>query len=230
MPRYSTILFDADNTLLDFDRSEREALLDALRFVGVTPVEEMIPVYSRINVANWKKLEQGLITKSALRVARFSEFCEYYGLDVDVTALSDAYTRILATKSYLIDGALEVCRALKPHCRLYVITNGIASVQVGRFDPSPLYPLFEKAFISEEIGVEKPARAFFDAVEAQIPYFDARDTLVVGDSLTSDIQGGINAGIDTCWFNRKGEQIPADMPINYVISSLQDLPALILCQ
>lgn len=228
MARYSTILFDADNTLLDFDRSEREALFDALRFMGVKPRDEMIPVYSAINVAHWKKLERGEITKTELRSARFVKFFEQYGIKADAQRMADAYTEFLSTKSYLMEGALEVCEMLAKHCRLYVITNGIASVQVGRFDPSPLFPLFSGVFISEEIGVEKPARAFFDAVATGISDFDPADTLVVGDSLTSDIQGGINAGIDTCWFNRKDERAPSDMPITYTVNSLKDLPALIL--
>ena len=118
MVRYHTILFDADNTLLDFSRSEREALLDALRFMHITPREEMVTVYSRINGDVWKRLERGEITKAALRELRFAEFCRYFSLTADVSALATAYTDMLSQKSYLMDGALEVCQALARHCRL----------------------------------------------------------------------------------------------------------------
>lgn len=228
MPRYSTILFDADNTLLDFDRSEHEGILDAIRAMGITPSEDMVGVYSAINAAMWKKLERGEVTKAELRTGRFAQFCAHYGLEADPDKFADTYVHYLAQKSYLMEDAVEVCKALAPACRLYIITNGIAYVQEKRFNPSPLRPLFTDVFISEQIGVEKPSKVFFDTVAARIKDFSPADTLVVGDSLTSDIQGGINAGLDTCWLNRKGAVAPADMPITYTISTLRELLPLVL--
>ena len=225
--RYKTVLFDADNTLFDFYRAEREALLDALSFMGITPSEEMIGVYSRINDSYWKMLERGETTKEALRLQRFVSFCAHYGFNIDVPRLAVAYTDFLSTKSYLFEGVEEICRALAAHCRLYIITNGIASVQKGRFTPSPIFPYFEKCFISEELGFEKPRAQYFDAVRAAIPNFDPATTFVVGDSLTSDIKGGIAAGLDTCWYNRAGKEIP-DLPITYVIGDLAEVVPLIL--
>ena len=109
---------------------------------------------------------------------------------------------------------------------MYIITNGNKHVQQGRFNPSPLAKYFEKCYISEEVGFEKPDVRYFDAVMADIPDFDPATTLVVGDSLTSDIKGGINAGLDTCWYNPKGKAVPADLPVTYVIRDLAQLPAL----
>ena len=228
LARYTTLLFDADDTLLDFRRSEHEAILDAIGYMGIAPSEEMARVYSEINHAAWKRLERGEITKAELRTLRFSELCAYYGLSLDAEKFADAYISFLSKKSYLMEGALDVCRALAPHCRMYIITNGMAIVQEGRFDPSPLRPFFADVFISEKVGAEKPSPAFFDVVAARIPDFDARDTLVIGDSLTSDIKGGILAGIDTCWFNPKGAQAPADMPITYTVGALKDVVPLVL--
>ncbi len=227
-PRYTTVLFDADNTLLDFNRSEREALLDALRQMGVDPTEEMVSAYSAINLSFWKKLERGEITKGALREARFAEFCRRFSLSLSVPKLAVAYTDALCEKSYLLPGVEEVCRTLAPHVRLCIITNGLKSVQEGRFDSSPLKPLFSHVFISEELGFEKPHRAYFDAVAAALPDFDPARTLVVGDSLTSDIKGGINAGLDTCWFNPKGQQTPSDLAITYVIRRPEEVLPLVL--
>ena len=228
MARYTTLLFDADDTLLDFKRSEREAILDAIRQMGITPSEEMARVYSEINNSAWKRLERGEITKAELRTLRFSEFCAHYGFDLDPEAFAGAYITFLSQKSYLMEGALDLCRALAPHCRLYIITNGMAVVQEGRFDPSPLRPLFTDVFISERVGAEKPSVAFFDTVAAHISNFDPRDTLVIGDSLTSDIRGGIAAGLDTCWFNPKGVQPPADMQITYTVGALNEILPLVL--
>lgn len=228
MARYSTVLFDADQTLLDFKRSERAALIDALASMGVTPSEDMICGYSEINSATWKKLERGEITKNQLRTVRFRSFCQAYGLSLDVPLLADRYLDSLATQSFLMDGALEVCRTLAEYCRLYIITNGIAAVQHGRFDPSPLRPLFLDTFISDELGAEKPSPEFFKRVFARIPDFDPRTTLVVGDSLTSDMAGGIAVGLDTCWLNPSDKPKPADMPITYIIEKLEDVIPLVL--
>ena len=228
MVRYQTILFDADNTLLDFTRSEDAALRDALQGIGVHPDDRMVAAYSEINDAMWKKLERGETTKEALRTDRFREFCRVERIDTDVEALARSYTEHLSTKSFLVDGALETCRKLKPFCALYVVTNGIGFVQRGRFNPSPLAPLFCDAFISEEVGFEKPRREYFEAVAAKIPHFDPENTLIVGDSLSSDIAGGIAFGIDTCWYNAKGKPLPDGMKPTYIVTRLEDVVPLIL--
>jgi 2-haloacid dehalogenase len=226
--RYTMVLFDADNTLLDFNRSEREALVDALGGMGVVADEEMIRAYSEINLSFWKKLERGEISKSELRTARFAAFCEKFGLSLDVPRLAVSYTDSLATKSYLLPGTEALCRALAPHVRLCIITNGLKSVQEGRFDRCVLKPLFPYVFISEVLGAEKPDKAYFDAVAAALPDFDPAHTLVVGDSLTSDINGGIHAGLDTCWFNPSGKPVPDGMPITFVVTRPEEILPLVL--
>lgn len=225
---YRTLLFDADETLLDFPRSERAALCEALQRSGITPNSEMIEEYSRINSATWKRLERGEITKEALRIERFFEFCRYFGLQADVPRMAADYLASLATQSFLLEDALEVCRILTKCCDLYIITNGIADVQHGRLDRSPIRPFFKDIFISEELGAEKPNPAFFEAVASRIPNFEIADTLVVGDSLTSDMAGGIMAGLDTCWLNFKGKEKPSHLPITYVIGNLRDVIPLVL--
>jgi len=225
--KYTTILMDADNTLLDFTRSEHDAIAETLAHFGLPNDDATIAIYSEVNDAHWKMLERGEIEKKVLMWKRFEAFCARTGLEADPKALAADYLRTLSTKSYMIDGALEVCAALAQKCRMYVITNGDKRVQQGRLSPSPLAKHFGKCYISEEVGFEKPDVRYFDAVKADIPDFDPATTLVVGDSLTSDMKGGINAGLDTCWYNPKGKAVPADLPLTYVIRDLAELPALV---
>lgn len=225
--RYTTLLMDADNTLLDFTRSEHDAIAETFAHFGLPNDDATIAIYSEVNDAHWKMLERGEIEKKVLMWKRFEAFCARTGLEADPKALAADYLKTLSTKSYMIEGALEVCAELAKRCRMYIITNGDKRVQQGRFDPSPLAKYFEKCYISEEVGFEKPDIRYFDAVMQDIPEFDPATTLVVGDSLTSDIKGGINAGIDTCWYNPKGKPLPAEIPVTYVINDLADLPALV---
>ena len=228
MGRYKTVLFDADNTLFDFTLAEREAIALTMREFGIEPSEARIALYSSINDEMWKRLERGEITKEALRVARFSDFLKEIGVTADATTMADSYVAALSLQSHPIKGALELVGALKPHCRLYIVTNGIASVQHRRFAASVFKPYFDGLFISEEIGFEKPHAAFFEAVARAIPGFDAATTLMVGDSLTSDIAGGVAAGLDTCWYNPRGAENSRKLPITYTVSTIEEILPLVL--
>ncbi len=225
---YHIALIDADNTLLDFSRSEHDALCDCLRARGLPTNPEIIACYSAINDAYWKRLERGEVTREALCINRFADFFHNYGYAFDAKKMADDYMEALSTKSYLLPGALDFCQHLYGECRMFLITNGNARVQAGRFDPSPLFPLFENCFISQKIGYEKPHIEYFKAVMKEIPDFDPQDTIVVGDSLTSDIQGGINAGLDTCWFNPLRRPLPCNLPVTYVAESFSEIERIIL--
>ncbi len=223
MQKYKIVLFDADATLLDFKRSEHEAVIDVLEKFGLPVSDEIIAKYSEINEMHWKMLERGEIEKERLYAARWEMFCEHYGFKTDAQAMSDYYPKTLAEKSYLMPGSLEICKYLYGKYKMYIVTNGKKSVQDGRFNPSPLAPMFDGVFVSEEIGFEKPRREFFDAVAGKIDGFSPADAIIIGDSLTSDIAGGVAYGIDTCWFNPQGKPTPSDMNITYVINSLAEL-------
>lgn len=225
---YTTLLFDADNTLFDFTRSEHDALIQCLKTRGLAHDEETVALYSRINDGHWKKLERGETTRDALRVDRFADFFAAIGADCDASRMADDYMVALSEQHYLLPGAEELLKSLALSCRMYLITNGSTFIQTRRFIPSPVYPLLSGMFISEDMGVEKPSRAYFDAVTAAIPDFDPASTLVIGDSLTSDIQGGINAELDTCWYNPKGKPLPAGLPVTFVVSSFDELRRIIL--
>lgn len=224
MPRYEILLFDADNTLFDFSLAEEIALKEALETHGISATTKVVRLYSEINDALWKKLERGEIDKYRLRYERFETLCEQLKYDCDTRALADAYTDALGRQCVMIRGAEELCHTLSKTHRMYIVTNGIGTVQRSRFARSAIREDFLGLFISEEIGCEKPARAYFDRVFEQIPQFDRAKTLIIGDSLTSDIRGGVGAGIDTCWFNPKGQKCPhEDLKITYTITSLEEL-------
>ncbi len=225
---YTIALFDADNTLLDFSRSEREALSECLRRRGVEPTEAILSRYAHINDLHWKRLERGLTTRECLRTDRFAMLFGEFGLHFDPETMADDYITALATKSYPMAGAEELVRRLAGKCRLFIITNGTASVQNARFNRTAMAQFFEGVFISEDVGSSKPDKSFFDHVAAAIPHFDSRRTLVIGDSLSSDIQGGINAGLDTCFFDRCDVGRPDGMNITYVINKLDEVEPILL--
>lgn len=226
--KYDTILFDADGTLLDFEKSEREALIIACRAYGIELDDAMIKRYSKINDDLWKALEKGEVDKDTLRVLRFERFGKSEGFEVDFDALSFEYTDRLSEQNFLLDGAMEACEELSKICRLYIITNGIEYVQKNRFARSPINKYFKKLFISGEIGYEKPDIRFFDAVRNGIDDFDASRTLVVGDSLSSDMKGGIGAGLDCCYFTPSNKEIPDDFGIKYKVTSLSEIKAIVM--
>lgn len=222
--KYEILLFDADHTLFDFNKSEYFALKSALSALGLPSTDEHIERYSEINVRYWKMLERGEIDKTSLRLARFEEFCDFYGFDTaNAPALADLYMENLAKESYLFDGALEMIETLSKSYRLFIITNGVKSTQDGRFSVSPITKYFEKIFISELIGAEKPSKVFFDAVEADIEGYDKSRALVIGDSLSSDIKGALNSGIDCCWFNPDRKDAPQGWGITYIAHSFDDI-------
>ena len=230
MSKYEILLFDADATLLDFKRSEREAVIESLISFDLPATDEIIEKYSEINDGYWKMLERGEIEKSRLYDARWETLIDFYGFKCDAKALSTKYINALTTKSYELDGAVEICEKLynTRKFRMYLVTNGQKQVQEGRLFPSPVYKFFDDCFISEDIGFEKPSIRYFDAVSKLIPDYDATKAIIIGDSLTSDIQGGINAGIDTCWFNPREKQVPENMKITYVINNLSELEDILL--
>lgn len=225
--RYKILLFDADGTLLDFERSEHEAIGETLAHFSLPDSKEIRRTYSLANAEQWRLLEQRLTTKERLKVDRFRVFCERAGFVRPAEDMARFYESRLATKNYLLDGALEICEKLSKTHSLYIITNGIKDVQEGRFGTSPLKPFFKEIFISETVGAEKPSIEYFRYVKDHVEGYSAKDALVIGDSLSSDIAGGIAAGIDVCWFNPQNKSAPEGYSIHYTISKLSELEAIV---
>ncbi|HEY4430914.1 MAG TPA: YjjG family noncanonical pyrimidine nucleotidase [Paenibacillus sp.] len=221
--KYDVILFDADDTLFDYGMAESHALSNAFLHFGMpTGAADYAASYQEINHALWRDLEQGKISSASLRVERFNRLFAANALELDPEAFSEAYLRFLGEGTFLMQGAIELCEELAD-CRLAIITNGIKDVQTSRIQGSPLSETFEQIIISEEAGCQKPETGIFDYAFAKLGISDKEKVLIVGDSLTSDIQGGINYGIDTCWFNPLGKENVSGAEPKYEIRSLSEL-------
>ena len=220
------LFLDLDDTILDFHKAERIALSKTIRDIGVEPTEKVLHRYHLINKWHWEQLELGKLTRAEVLENRFKVLFQELGREVDATACARAYERNLSVGHYFLPGAEEAVEALHKKYRLFLASNGTASVQKGRMTSANLYRFFEKVFVSQEIGYNKPSEAYFDTCFAQIPGFDRAKAIMVGDSLSSDIKGGINAGIATVWVNPEHKDCGNVKP-DYEIESLSQLEALL---
>lgn len=223
------VLLDADDTLFDFHLSEREAFALALRSFGVEPSTRMAERYSEINAECWKMLEKKQITRPELLVLRYERLFSEFGLQLNSAAVSDRYVEELGKQCHLIDGAEALLRTLTGQYRLYIASNGNQQVQRGRLRRAGIGPYFSDLFISQELGADKPDAAYFEACFARIPAFRREETVIVGDSLSSDIAGGKNAGIRTVWYH-PGEQavsVSPNLTPDAEIRRLCELPAVL---
>lgn len=219
------ILFDLDDTIFDFKRAEKIALSKTLSELGVSPDDRILSRYSEINISQWKLLEKRIITRDEVKVRRYKLLFEEFGIDLSAERTTALYEKNLAIGHYFIDGAEELLQRLYKHYHLYLVSNGATAVQKSRIASSGIEKYFQNIFISQEIGYDKPAKEFFDKCFEQIDNFSKKETIIVGDSLSSDIQGGINAGIKTVWFNPRHLEFDKIKP-DYEISSLDELNAL----
>lgn len=220
------LLLDLDDTILDFHKAERIALSKTIRDFGVEPSETVLSRYHHINKWHWEQLELGLMTRDQVLVGRFAQLFEELGMEVDAAACMKQYEHNLSIGHYFLPGAEEAVKRLHDRYRLFLVSNGTATVQHSRLTSAGLYPCFEQVFISQEIGYNKPDKAYFERCFERIPGFAPEKTLMVGDSLTSDIKGGINAGLKTVWVNPAHKDCGTIHP-NYQIEGIHQLEALL---
>ena len=201
---FKFLFFDLDDTIFDFHAAERAALSKTLSDFNVPATEENLALYSRINAAQWRLLEEGRFTREQILVRRYEIFFSQAGISASAADANERYKRYLSTGYIYLPGAREMLERIYKSCEMYLVSNGSLSVQTGRIRDSGIKKYFKNIFISEQIGHNKPAKEFFDACFKEINGFEREKALIIGDSLTSDIRGGNNAGIRTCWFNPHG--------------------------
>lgn len=221
--RYRWVLFDADGTLFDYDRAEASALRRTLGEFGYSYRARYAEVYGQINRELWREFEQGRISQHRLRTRRFELFFDEIGIVCDPERFSTRYLPHLAAGTDLIEGAIEVVRWLHGKAGMVLITNGMPEVQRPRFASSDLSDYFTGIVISEEVGAAKPDPKIFDAAFQVMKWPRKEEVLMVGDSLTSDIDGGNSYGIDTCWFNPRRDSVAVQIESQFEIRELREL-------
>lgn len=222
--RYETVLFDADNTLMDFDAAEEQALRRTMEARGLNFSRERLERYASINRSLWDAFHRGEVEQDWLSAERFRRFGAELGCQADPEVWDREYLDALGDCGALKPGAVELLARLKPHCRIGLATNGLQMVQRRRLAGNPIAPYLDGVFISQEMGVGKPERAYFDQVLKALGA-RAETAVMVGDDLLSDIQGAINAGIDSIWYSPHGGESP--LP-TYRVERLEDVADIVL--
>ena len=222
------LLFDVDRTLLDFDRSEAEAMKNTLRHFGLPVTDEICNRYPAINEMLWEEFEKGTIEKATILYRRFDILFSEFGISFDSKKFDAYYRTDLSKHAFLIDGAKELLLSLKSKkYQIYYVTNGTAGVQYPRLKNSGLDSLADGIFLSEEIGYQKPEKAFFDAVFPKIPDFTLEEAIIIGDSLSSDMKGGENVGLDTMWYNPKKVPNRLNLPVTYEVTDFSQIETIL---
>lgn len=221
--KYTILLMDADDTLLDFQKTEEYALSSTFEKYGIPFTDEVRATYKTINHKLWAAFEAGEISKGTILARRFRNTFVSLGIKGEFAGFEEEYQLALGRGGFLIPEAMEVCRRLSKTCRLYIVTNGVQATQASRMELSGLLPYIQDVFVSESTGYQKPQKEYFDYVFSHIPDFDPAQALMIGDSLHSDMKGGQNAGIDVCWYNPADKPNGAKVKLNYEIKNLKEL-------
>lgn len=224
MAKFDTILWDVDQTLLDFKKSEDYAVRYCFRKFGKEASDETVSIYSRINEGFWKRIEKGEINRKDALVQRFEQLFQQIGeQDMDAGAFQKEYAEALGSVYYYLDDSYELVKKLRGKYRQYLVTNGVTLTQMKKLRLSRFDQLTDGIFVSEQIGIPKPHKDFFEKCFSMIPGFCKEKAVIVGDSLSSDMRGGNNAGIATCWYNPAGLKNLSDVKIDYEIRNLNEI-------
>lgn len=228
MAYYHCLLLDVDGTMMDFAAAEHKAFHETMSEFGLPTTDEVEHTYHTINKGLWAALEKGQIKREKLVVRRFEELLAALGATGDAARMNAFYLDRLSEHPDLMPGTLEAVKELSEVATLAVVTNGVEHVQEKRLKESGLGAYMDAVFISERLGVEKPNRRFFETALRSLGIENRDKVLVVGDSLTADVKGGQNAGLDTCWFNWEGKEAPAENGPTHTVRSWEELYAIVM--
>ena len=218
-----TILLDIDDTILDFQECAKATILRASEDFGVDFTEEMLAYYMEQNAFLWGQYEKGIITREDIFRTRFPMLFKEYGYDVDGLEFENAFQKYFKTQYKFVDGAVELVEYLSSKYDLYVASNSLHSTQVSRLTSAGLFHYFKDLFVSDIVGYQKPTKEFFEGCFCKIPNLNKKETIIIGDSLSSDIKGGCSVGIKTCWFNPKKLENNTEYKADYEITSLDEI-------
>lgn len=221
------LFLDLDDTILDFHKAEHVALGKTLEHFGLAPESSVLARYSQINREHWERLERKELTREQVLVGRFEALFREYGMSIDPVQCARTYEGNLSVGHYFLPGAREAVESLSKKYKLYLASNGTSHVQAGRLKSANISHFFEEIFVSQDMGANKPDLEYFRRCFARIPGFDVEKSMMVGDSLSSDIVGGKAAGMGTCWVNPQGKPCPAELSPDYQIEALSQLEDLL---
>lgn len=217
------ILIDLDNTLIDFNECARQSIINIFENLGFEYTPRVFETFIEENVKIWKRLEKGEITKPELRAKRWNIILKRLGIDYDGTIIEEAFEKGVSMGAYPIEGAYRLLDYLSPKYRLFIVSNGFRFVQENRLKIGSFEKYFEDIFVSEDIGIPKPAKEFFDYCFNKLGNPKKDDIILIGDSLSADITGGISYGIDTIWFNKNNDTCPDSINPTYTVSQLKEI-------
>lgn len=224
---YKWLLFDADNTLFDFTKAEEKSLKATFELQKLSYSQKFVEVYKMINHAVWEAFERGELTAVEVKLLRFEKLLNEINVKGDASQFSQTYVQQLGNCPDLIPGAEELLASLAPRYKIGMITNGLKVVQRSRLALSPIQNYFDPIIISDEVGSKKPEPAIFDIAFSAMNNPAKEEVIIIGDSLSSDMLGGINYGIDTCWYNPHNKENNHNLPVTYEIKSLAELEGVV---
>lgn len=226
---YKYMLWDIDGTVLNFEKSQNAAIRALfLKYKIGECTDEMLRVYTDINHKYWEVLERGEKTKSEILVERFIDFFSLYNINVNLAEIfNDDYQVALGDYASFENDAEEMLNYFKGNCKLIAVTNGTKIAQTKKLKTTGLDKIFDSVYISEDVGYEKPNVRYFEHVFSEENIKNKNEVIIIGDSLTSDILGGNNIGIDTCWYNPLNKQKDKNVIVKYEISSLDKLKEIV---
>lgn len=223
MKEYKLVFIDVDDTLFDYKSAERYSLREALNQFAIDCNDQIIFDYAEINKQLWLDYENNNISQERLRTERFTRLFKNLHVEIDATHFSDVYLRHLKNSAFMFDDAEDICMYLHAKYKLAIITNGISVVQRNRLSRSTIAKYIDYIIISEEANCNKPNTGIFKYAETITNFKDKENMIIIGDSLSSDILGGNNYGIDTCWLNRENVINTIDIKPKYIINSLKEI-------
>lgn len=217
------VLLDLDNTLIDFNECAKHSIINSFKKHNFEYTEKTFMTFITENVKIWKRLEKGEITKADLRANRWNIILEKLSIDYDGTIIEEEFENGVAQGAYAVEGAYELLDYLHSKYELYIVSNGFRFVQESRLKIGDFRKYFKDIFLSEDIGIQKPAKEFFDYCFEKLNQPNKEDVILIGDSLSADIIGGLNYGIDCIWFNKNGEELPQNIKPTYIVNKLKEI-------
>jgi len=227
--KYELLLFDADGTLFDFEKCEADALNNTLNSFNISSANnDLTALFKKVNYKIWEEFENNLISADNLKVERFIRYFDLLNVDTDPVDFSAQYLINLSKGTYLLPGAYELLKSISADFKIVIVTNGLTSVQRPRFENSAIKSFVDSYVISEEFGIPKPNSEIFEYALSKAEHPDKSTTLMIGDKLSSDIKGGRDFGVDTCWYNPQQQTNSTDIKPDYEIKSLSEVKQIIL--